>query len=357
MLENIVIAAGGTGGHLYPGIALAEELRSKGFEPVFFVRSSDMGKEILENEGLKYYEIPAMGLSRGLDFRLFKFPFVTLKGFIRSLVLLKKNRPKAVVGMGGYVSFPAVIGARLLGIPAVIHESNALPGLTNRILSRFAAVTAVSFDSSKKYFPQAKVVNTGSPVRKNLFKGMGADAFKKMGLSDGKFTILVFGGSQGAAAINRAVAASFDFLGDIKDKIQFLHVAGPKDYEAVKEEYRRKNIPGAVIDYARDIGAAYSVSDLIICRSGASTVAELKVLNKPAILIPFPFATANHQEYNARALENSDVAKVVPEKDLKPESLAKAISAVFRSSKSGSLPDIPKVFPQELLAAEVLRII
>ena len=354
--QTIVIAAGGTGGHLYPGIALAEELKAKGLEPVFFVRENDIGKEILDKEGFKYFEIPAMGLPRGLNRRLLKFPLVTMKGFPRALSLLRELRPKAVAGMGGYVSFPTVMSARLLGIPAVIHESNAIPGLANRLLSPFAAVIAVSFKSTKKYFPQSKVVVTGSPVRRSLFKGIEPGAFEKLGLSEGKFTVLVFGGSQGAAGINRAVTASYGLLGDIKDNIQFLHVAGPKEFEAVKEEYLSRNIPGAVIEYAHDIGAAYAVSDLIICRSGASTVAELRILNKPALVIPFPFAAANHQEYNARALEQEGVAKVVLEEDLKPETLAGAISGAFNSQRTVRTPILPDVFPQELLAAEVIKL-
>jgi UDP-N-acetylglucosamine--N-acetylmuramyl-(pentapeptide) pyrophosphoryl-undecaprenol N-acetylglucosamine transferase len=354
--RSIIIAAGGTGGHIYPGIALAKELRIKGFTPLFFVRRGDIGKEILEREGFKYFEIPAMGLPRGLGLKLIKFPFVMIYGLMAAFLTIKRIKPRVVAGLGGYVSFPAVVCAKLLGIPSIIHEQNAIPGLTNRILSGFADAVALSFDESKKYFPGKKTLAVGNPVRPELFKTPDNETYEKMGLTAGKFTVLVFGGSQGAVAINRAVIDSFEYLSKIKDKIQFLNITGQKDYELTKKDYLVRNIQGNVMAYTHDMGAAYAVSDLIICRSGASTVSELKILNKQAVLIPFPYAVSNHQEYNARALEKEGIAKVVLEKDLAPGMLAGIVINAFHSTRTGRRFNIPPVFPQELLAGEMVKL-
>ena len=194
MLEKqIIIAAGGTGGHIYPGIALARELKTKGFVPVFIVRSNDIGREILDKEGLKYFEIPSMGMPRGIGYKLILFPFVIAAGFFKAYTLLRKARPLAVAGMGGYISFPAVVSANILGIPSVIHEQNALPGVANRILSRFTGTVALSFEASRKYFMGCNVVVTGNPVRQELFQAASAETYDRTGVSKGKFTILVFG--------------------------------------------------------------------------------------------------------------------------------------------------------------------
>jgi UDP-N-acetylglucosamine--N-acetylmuramyl-(pentapeptide) pyrophosphoryl-undecaprenol N-acetylglucosamine transferase len=238
----------------------------------------------------------------------------------------------------------------------VIHEQNALPGMTNRMLASFADTVALSFEESKPYFPGKRTVVTGNPVRKDLFKNPVMETYARFGIVDNRFTIMVFGGSQGAAGINRAVVGSCEFLKQIKDKIQFLHISGAKDYHFVRQEYQEKGIPGSVYAYTHEIGEAYAVSDLIICRSGATTVAELKILNKQAVLVPFPFATANHQEFNARALEKEGKARVIIEKDLTPRLLADIISEAFKAPKNAGALKLPSVFPQELLAAEVMKL-
>lgn len=352
--KKIVIAAGGTGGHIYPGIALAAELRSRGWDPVFIMRNNDIGKAILDKAGFAYFAIPSMGFPRRPSLKLCAFPFVLAAGLIKSAALLKTLKPAVVVGMGGYISFPAVISAKLLAIPTVIHEQNALPGMTNRLLSRFADSIALSFEGSKEYFKSGRAAVTGNPVRKEVFTAEASAARREFGLAEGKFTVLVFGGSQGAAGINKAAAASFGFLGDIEGRVQFLHISGQASYDAVKAQYEKNSIPGTVVAYTHSMGQAYAVSDLIICRAGATTAAELKILNKPAILIPFPYATANHQEYNARALEKSSGAQVVLERDITPEVLAGLIIKAFKSAPAGSGLRPPEVFPQERLADLVI---
>jgi len=355
--KTIIIAAGGTGGHLYPGIALARELKSKGFVPLFVVRRNDIGREILAKEGLKYFEIPSMGMPRGLSLKLIIFPFVSAAGFFKVFTFLRTTKPVVVTGMGGYLSFPTVVCANILGIPTVIHEQNAFPGIANKILARFADTVALSFEGSKKYFWGCNTVVTGNPVRPELFKDATEETYNRMGVSKSKFTALVFGGSQGAAKINKTVIDSFEHLGALKDKVQFLLISGPKDFQSAQKEYAAKQVPGKVISYTHSMGDAYAVSDLIICRSGATTAAELRILNKQAVLIPFPFATANHQEFNARAMEKEGIAKVILEKGLTPQMLAGAITEAFNTSNKIHTQMIPKVFRQELLAGEVIKLI
>ncbi|MCX5781578.1 MAG: undecaprenyldiphospho-muramoylpentapeptide beta-N-acetylglucosaminyltransferase [Elusimicrobia bacterium] len=351
MNNTILIAAGGTGGHIYPGLALARVIRERGSKVLFVIKENDPSKEILNNEKFGFIEIPAFGLPRKFSLNIFKFLLFLFLGFFRAWRIIKTIKPKAVYGMGGYVSFPVVLAAKLKGFKVIVHEQNVLPGLTNRILSKFVDKVAISFNESIKYFNSKKVVLTGNPFRPEIFKVSYEDSIKKLGLIPNKFSVLVFGGSQGAAFINRCVLEAWNTLNSFKDRMQFIHIAGKKEYDRLNTEYNKAGIPGKVFPYINDIGNAYEAADLIICRSGAMTISELKILNKPAILIPFPYATANHQEYNARMLEKEGKAKVIIEKDLNPEKLAKEITDYLKSF-SGHKKElkIPKVLPQDILA-------
>jgi UDP-N-acetylglucosamine--N-acetylmuramyl-(pentapeptide) pyrophosphoryl-undecaprenol N-acetylglucosamine transferase len=349
--KTIIIAAGGTGGHLYPGLALAAELAKRGFEPLFIVRENDACRDILAEHRFPFLEIPVCGMPRKLSGRLFVFAFKLVKAFFATRTLLKKMRPEVIVGMGGYISFPMVAVGRLLGIRTVIHEQNCLPGLSNRVLSRFVDTVAVSAAEALPYFDAKKTVVTGNPVRADLFSADSPAAYGALALSPEKFTVLVFGGSQGAAGINKAAIGAWELLGSIKENIQFLHIAGKRDYDAVRAEYERLKNPGTVLEYLHAIGNAYAVADLIICRAGASTIAELAILNKPSILIPFPYATGNHQEYNAAVLVNAGKAKMIREKELTPELLAGEITAAFKAHSGHAVNvQLPALMPQELLA-------
>lgn len=347
--KTIVIAAGGTGGHLYPGIALASVLRKRGCDPVFFVRMNDSCREILEHEGFPWREIPAAGLPRTFSLKLFSFPFRQVASLVTAARFLEELRPACVVGMGGYISFPAVLAGRLKGIPTIIHEQNSLPGLANRTLAHIAGRVAVSFENSMSRFPSGSCVLTGNPVRPELFTATKSAAVERLGLDAAKKTVFIFGGSLGAQRLNRIVAAAYPLLGESGADIQFLHVAGKNDAEAVAALYREGRIPGSVLPYLHTIGDAYAAADLIICRAGATTVAELAILGKPAILVPFPFATADHQIYNARVLADRGFADVIREKDLTPELLAQKIRERSTAMTTPQLR-VPQRYPQELLA-------
>lgn len=356
--NTIVIAAGGTGGHLYPGIALARELRDRGMEPVFVVRQNDAGEEILARENLRFVEIPVIGMPRSVGPRLLRFAWYQLKGFARTWKLLKELRPQAVAGMGGYISFPVIVTGRFLGIPTLIHEQNVIPGLANRVLSRIARRVAVSFPEAAKHFPRGKTVVTGNPVRRELFNAVFDDACRNLGLAPDRFTILVFGGSQGASRINSVTVNSYALLADLKDRLQYLHITGKKDFDAIEEAYRRNGIPGTVLPYLHTIGDAYCVADMIVCRSGATTIAELELLGKPALLIPFPYATANHQEFNAATLVARGRAVMIREAALDAGSLAGIIRERASSWKGKTVQNtvLQVRFPQETLADELIKL-
>jgi len=356
MDKKIIIAAGGTGGHLYPGLALARVLRGKGCEVMFVVRENDIGKDVLVSESFSFREIPVCGFPRKVSPEVIKFVLDLIRGFFAAQRIISEFKPAVVFGMGGYVSFPVIVASKLSKIRTVIHESNFLPGLSNRFLSRIADIVAVSFEQSAKYFPISKVLVSGNPVRKELFEAPYSEALKALGLKPGRFTVLVFGGSQGASKLNRAVIESWEKLKDLAKKIQFVHVTGSKDFARIGEEYKRNNIPGSVFAYLNNIGNAYEAADLVISRAGAMTVAELQVLNKPAILIPFPFATANHQEPNARVLEKEGKAKVILEKNLSAGVLAQEIrNEVKNFSRHKKEIKMPSVLPQDILADLVFK--
>lgn len=357
-MRTIVIAAGGTGGHLYPGIALAQELSARGVRPVFAVRENDVCRPIVTADGCSCEAIPARGMPRRLSPAVFSFLYAQARGLFAARALLRRLRPAAVVGMGGYISFPVIAAARLMGIPTMIHEQNVMPGLANRVLARFVNRVAVSFPESARYFPRRATVVTGNPVRRSLCGIDRAGALQRLHLPAGKFTILVFGGSQGAAAVNSVVAGAWDHVpADVRGRLQFIHAAGPGDHERVAVLYREKNIPGVVVPYLMNIGDAYAAADLVISRAGATTVAELGILGVPAILIPYPFATADHQSYNARVLAASGQASVIPERDLTAQSLAaRIVAALNTGSAVQPAPRCPERFPQELLADAVLAL-
>jgi len=346
-----MIAAGGTGGHLYPGLALGRALREKALEVVFVVKKNDASREILEQEQFAYREIPAAGMPRKPSLRIFTFFIQTIRGFFAARRMLCRKRPRSVFGMGGYVSFPVVAAAKLLGIRVIIHEQNVVPGLTNRILARLADAITVSFDETKKYFPKREVVVTGNPIRQELFSSSYEDAIRKLKLAKNKFTVLIFGGSQGSAWINKTVVDAWELLGDDRRRLQLLHISGKNDYEGLAKEYTARGIAGSLFPYVHEMGYAYEAADFIICRSGAMTVSELRILNKPALLIPFPFATDRHQYYNALVLKQLGMATVIEEKDLTASDVAENIREHL-GSFLGHTRDVqlPEELPQELLA-------
>jgi UDP-N-acetylglucosamine--N-acetylmuramyl-(pentapeptide) pyrophosphoryl-undecaprenol N-acetylglucosamine transferase len=337
-MKTAVVVAGGTGGHLYPGIATARAIVSEGtWEAVFIVRKGDMGKALLQREGFKVFEIPGQGWPRKFSRQMLKFPWVQLTGFKEAWSVLGQLKPQVIIGMGGYLSFPVILAARLRRIPALVHEQNVHPGLSNRFLAPWVQSIAVSFDESRRAFPAQKVWLSGLPVRPEIGKvssGAGRQRFK---LDPEKFTVLVFGGSLGARHLNESVADTWPLLSEWADRLQVLHVTGERDYSQISQRYAHPAVKSVVLPYCHDMPAALGAADFVICRAGASTVAELVVSRKPALLVPFPFASENHQFYNAEVMVQQGAADMLLDNMVSPERLAERLSLYLQNPERLSL--------------------
>jgi len=318
---KMVIAGGGTGGHLFPGVAVAEEfLKRESNNRVLFI-GTERGLEarILKDLGFELRLITAEGIKgRGLRSlaAIAKIP----RGLIESFGILRDFSPDVVIGVGGYASGPAVLAAWLMGIPTAIAEQNALPGVTNRILAKFVRRVFVSFEESLRWMPPGKTVVSGNPIRQGFF-GAGSDDSRR----EGRFTILVFGGSQGAHRINEAMREAMPHLEVMKDHLRFVHQTGEKDFRDVESAYRERGMDAVVHPFIRDMASAYRAADLLICRAGATSIAEITACGKAAVFIPFPFAVNDHQTGNARVLVEAGAAEMIAERDLDGLRLADVI--------------------------------
>jgi UDP-N-acetylglucosamine--N-acetylmuramyl-(pentapeptide) pyrophosphoryl-undecaprenol N-acetylglucosamine transferase len=243
------------------------------------------------------------------------------QALIRALSLLRRHRPRAVVGVGGYASGPVSMAAVFRRIPLLIHEQNSSPGFTNKVLARFAHVVAVSFDETRSYFTR-EVVVTGNPIRREILNADRRKGLEAFHLEPGRVTVLVFGGSQGAHRINGAVKEALPHLKRLRDRVQFIHATGERDHAAMEAGYRAWKGEARLFPFIDDMALAYAAADLVVCRAGATTIAELTALGKPALLIPFPFATNDHQRENAEALVRVGGARLLLDRDLTGDRLA-----------------------------------
>jgi UDP-N-acetylglucosamine--N-acetylmuramyl-(pentapeptide) pyrophosphoryl-undecaprenol N-acetylglucosamine transferase len=317
--KKVFISGGGTGGHLYPALVLGQTLKKMRPDlQLFYVGSSRaVEKKIMAEQGLEFSTLPVEGL-KGRGFKKIYGLALLPLAFLKSLFLLLKHRPVLVVGVGGFSSGPMVLTASWLGIPTLIMEQNALPGFTNRKLKRWADRVVVAFESSLAYFGE-KAVALGNPVREEFYHLPE----KKR---EDRLTILLFGGSQGSKFLNEKMMASLPSLAKIKDRLKIYHQTGEKDYERVASAYREQGFEEAVVEkYFSPMSDYFALADLVICRAGATTCAELIAASKPAILVPFAQAADNHQEYNARELEKVGGAVVLLEKECTPETLTQKI--------------------------------
>ncbi|MBN2397503.1 MAG: undecaprenyldiphospho-muramoylpentapeptide beta-N-acetylglucosaminyltransferase, partial [Deltaproteobacteria bacterium] len=242
------------------------------------------------------------------------------RGMAQSVSLLREFRPHIVLGVGGYASGPAVMAARCMGIRTAVAEQNALPGFTNRMLGRFVDRVFLSFPDREGRFPAAKTIVTGNPVRREFVRGIQQD-----GRRGDAFSILVFGGSQGARAINRAVVEAMKYLEDMRGRLAITHQTGAGDLDEVSVAYRSLGISADVRPFITDMPSAYESADLLICRAGATSIAEITAVGKASVLIPFPFAVGGHQELNARVLADAGAAEMILEEGLDGKALAGVI--------------------------------
>lgn len=324
---RVLIAGGGTGGHLFPGIALAEEIltRAPNRHDVLFVGTArGLEAKVVPQNNLKLELIDVSGLKRvGLKGFL-KGLFAVPRAILQSLAILKKFKPDVVVGVGGYASGPVVLAAWLTGIPTAVQEQNAFPGFTNRVLARFAKAVFTAFPAAEKHFPKKKVQMLGNPIRRQLL-----DNYLKNTVPHEKFNLLVFGGSQGSHVVNEKMLEAVPFLDSVRDRLVIQHQTGEKEVDKVREAYAQQSANAEVFDFIRDMSGAYARADAIVCRAGATTLAEITVAKKAAILIPFAAAADNHQELNARSLVDAGAAVMILEKELTGERLAKEVFALM----------------------------
>jgi UDP-N-acetylglucosamine--N-acetylmuramyl-(pentapeptide) pyrophosphoryl-undecaprenol N-acetylglucosamine transferase len=317
---KVMIACGGTGGHLFPGVAVAEVLHAHRHQVRLLVSEKAIDQTALavstgcsnRSDGIAVEAMPAMGYEGAGQ--LIKFCLRLAKATRGCVAACEEFEPDVVLGMGGFTSAPAIFGARWFrkrGTGTVIHESNAVPGKANRWAGRWADHVAVGLADCAPYFGRKPVTVTGTPVREAVRRGKVADAHAQLGLETGRLTVLIAGGSQGSHAINEAVALALPRLKSRADTLQFVHLTGGKDEEFIREKYDENGIRARVMSFCGQMELAYSAADAVVARSGASTLTEIAAFGLPSILVPYPQAAGNHQWYNARVFERAGAAQLI----------------------------------------------
>ena len=348
---RVLIAGGGTGGHLFPGIALAEEVRSHGGEVLFVGTERGIEARVLPEQGWPLELVPVRGIKgRGVA-GLFSGLAALPRAYFASRRILESFRPDVVVGVGGYASGPVVATAALQRRPTAILEQNSVPGITNRILGRVVGQVYCTFEDRLGRFPARKIAMTGNPIRRSIVEQLSGAA-RDVGRTDtGGPRLFVFGGSQGARAINEAMMGAAAGLRESVPGLRIHHQTGQADEERVREAYVAAGWGEdvTVSAFIRDMAAVYAWCDLVVCRAGATSLSELAVAGKPAVLIPFPHATDDHQTGNARSLVDAGAAELLPQTDLSPQVLTDRVrtlagdpavlSSMTRAMRGAARPD------------------
>ncbi|MBT9250602.1 undecaprenyldiphospho-muramoylpentapeptide beta-N-acetylglucosaminyltransferase [Bacillus halotolerans] len=327
---RIAISGGGTGGHIYPALAFIKEVQRRHPDTEFLYIGTENGleKKIVERENIPFRSIEITGFKRKLSFENVKTVMRFLKGVKKSKSYLAEFKPDAVIGTGGYVCGPVVYAAAKMGIPSIVHEQNSLPGITNKFLSKYVNKVAICFEEAKSHFPSEKVVFTGNPRASEVVSIKTGRSMAEFGLSEEKKTVLIFGGSRGAAPINRAV---IDMQDALKSRAyQVLYITGEVHYEKVMTELKNKGAADNMVTkpFLHQMPEYLKAIDVIVARAGATTIAEITALGIPSVLIPSPYVTANHQEVNARSLGQHDAAIVLKETELSGEKLIEALDRI-----------------------------
>lgn len=345
-IHRLVVTTGGTGGHIFPALAVAAEVRRRDPEAqVLFLGGSGPEGELARKAGLSFEALPASGvLGKGVK-ALLATVWVG-RSVILSTRALRRFQPQVVIGFGGYAGFCPVLAAALLGIPTAVHEQNSVPGVTNRILGKLVRRVFVSFEERHEHFPPAKTVRTGNPVRAQI---AAVDRTPGSGRN-----LLVLGGSQGAKALSDLVVAALPQL--TAARVNILHQAGKNDLERIKSAYRASGADDSQVQgFVEDMAGAYAWADLALCRAGASTIFELAATGTPSVLVPFPFAAHDHQRVNAKALEALGAAILADQKDLSGASLADLVLGLLGdSARLGSMGRAARDFARPDAAARIV---
>lgn len=319
---RLILAGGGTGGHLFPGLAVAREFQRRDAQAEILFVGTERGieKRVLPREGLALETIPIRGIKgrglRGLTEAVLGIPL----SLFCSLRIIRRFKPDCIIGLGGYASGPFLLAGKIKGIPCAIMEQNLRPGLTNRILGRWVDRIFTAYEESTNYFPHAKVTQTGNPIRWRSLPAVERDE---------KFTLLVFGGSAGARRINLCTLETLERLRDLASEMRIIHQTGEGEFVAVKKAYDALPFEAQVVAFIDKMDEAYARADLVLCRAGASTVAEITAFGKAALLVPYPFAAYDHQRWNAQGLKERGAAELILDRDLTGEGLAGHIRALY----------------------------
>jgi UDP-N-acetylglucosamine--N-acetylmuramyl-(pentapeptide) pyrophosphoryl-undecaprenol N-acetylglucosamine transferase len=330
----VAIACGGTGGHLFPGLAVAEQLQKRGCVVALLVSPKDVDQEAVKSaRGMEIVTLPAVAL-QNRNYLSFARSF--WQSWRASRKLFKSRPPSAVLAMGGFTSAPPVLAAGKFGIRTFLHESNTIPGRANRLLARFVDEAFVGFPSAAARLRARKVTTTGTPVRPQFRWGEATDEPARgdarptpiatcrtmLGLDLNRPTILVMGGSQGASAINGMILSALPSLGNRAAAWQWLHLTGPNDAEKVKQAYAARGFKAVVKPFLAEMDLALGAATIAVSRAGASSLAEIAAMRLPSLLVPFPAAAGNHQFYNAQAFEATGAAWLIEQKNATPEKVA-----------------------------------
>lgn len=352
---KLLIAGGGTGGHLFPAMAVARALlRLDADSSVLFVGTRHgIEASIVPQSGFPIRFITARGIRRTGLINKIAAGFEIPVGMVQSISIIRQFRPGFVLGVGGYASGPTLAAAVLMRIPSAIQEQNSVMGTTNRILSHFVGRVFTSWEITDPPPPRSKTILAGNPVREDLFEQGTLKG------AEGKFKILVFGGSRGARSLNHAIASNIEGLSPYRERISIVHQTGREEGEEVRKAYARAGIEAEVREFIDEMGPAYHWADLVVCRSGASSLAEITALGKPAIVVPYPYAIGDHQTLNARVLESAGALRMIPDSKLKNGALVAEIRELIenpgileqlaRQSSRFGRPDAAQTIAQTIL--------
>lgn len=328
---KILISGGGTGGHIYPALALLHGLKKKykQLDVLYIGTEEGLEAKIVPKENIPFQTIKISGFRRRLSLENIKTVARFFSSYHKSKKYIKEFQPDVVIGTGGYVSGPVLFAAARKGIPTIIHEQNSVPGVTNIFLSKFVTKVAISFEVASEFFPKEKLAFTGNPRASEVMTNCKGVSKKQFGFSDQKRLVVISGGSRGARPINDAV---LDYIKETKEiDYEVLYITGDVHYENVQKQLEGIDIPEGfkLAPYVANMQELLSVTDLIVNRAGATTIAEITALGLPSILIPSPYVTNNHQEKNARVLEDHGASHVLLEKDLTGKKLKHVIESLL----------------------------
>jgi UDP-N-acetylglucosamine--N-acetylmuramyl-(pentapeptide) pyrophosphoryl-undecaprenol N-acetylglucosamine transferase len=350
---KLVIAGGGTGGHVFPGVAIAEELRARepGAAITFVGTARGLEVRVLPEAGWPLELIDVSGIKTVGAVAAIR-GFARLPGaLLQARRLVKRLAPDVVIGVGGYASGPVVLAARLAGLPTAVCEQNSIPGLTNKLLGRISGAVFVAFEDSRRFFRADKVAVVGNPVRRELARRLAAPPPRRDGA---RIHVLVSGGSQGAVAVNELASGALIALA-VERPLAIVHQTGARDRDATAAKYAAAGVAAEVHAFITDMASAYVAADVVVGRAGATTVAELALAGKPAVLVPYPFAADNHQEHNAREMAEAGAALMLRQAELTAASLADALRPILAEpSRRSAMATAMRAFARPRAAADIV---